>query len=127
MTRVKKGLAAEHIAKARFLLEGFNVYEEVNYDSKIDFLIEKDGQFIRCQVKCVDNIGMIPFRHKTYSRTKSVSDYYTCKDVDYFIGVDLRKFDIYIIPISSIEGLHSKTVNKLTEYKNNFDGLFSCV
>ena len=120
MSRVKKGTAAELIAKAKFLLEGFNIYNELNSDSKVDFLVEKDNQYYRIQVKCVDKSGTLPFRKLSHSKTTHKIHQYTCTDVDYFVGVDLRTYDLYVLPITKITK-SSKKIKFLQEYKDNFE------
>ena len=126
MSRVKKGLAAEFIAKAKFLLEGWNIYDEVNYDSKVDFIIEKNNNYFRIQVKCVTKEGTIPFRKLTHSKTTHKQHHYSCKDVDFFVGVDILSFDVYVIPITKISKSVT-SINKLEEYKNNFNLEPCCV
>lgn len=120
MSKVKKGLAAEHIAKAKFLLEGWNIYQEVNYDSKIDLLIEKDNQYFRMQVKCVNDEGILAFRKLTHSKTAHKQYHYSCKDIDFFVGVDLKTFDLYIVPVTEISR-SSRRTSGLGKYKNNFN------
>jgi len=120
MSKVKKGLAAEHIAKARFLLEGFNIYEEVNYDSKCDIIVELDNKYYRIQIKVLNSKKELTFRKLTHSKTQHKQHHYSCKDVDYFVGVDLDTFDLYILPVTEVTR-SSKNSKYLVEYKNNFN------
>lgn len=120
MSKVKKGLAAEHIVKAKFLLEGFNVYEEVNYDSKCDLIVETNNQCYRLQIKVTNSNNELTFRKLTHSKTQHKQHHYSCLDVDYFVGVDVNTFDLYILPITKITRSSKKT-HLLEEYKNNFN------
>lgn len=120
MSKVKKGTAAEFIAKAKFLLEGWDIYEEVNKDSKVDFIISRSNKYFRIQVKCITDKDEITFRKLTHSKTAHKQYHYSCKDIDFFVGVDLKTFDLYILPITNIYRSSVK-VNKVQVFKNNFE------
>lgn len=50
--------------------------------------------------------------------------YYTDKDIDYFIGVDLIKEDLYILPVSVSQKIKSSiSINHCINFKNNFKQL----
>ena len=47
--------------------------------------------------------------------------YYTDKDIDYFIGVDLINEDLYILPISVSQKIKSSiSIKQRIDFKNNF-------
>lgn len=47
--------------------------------------------------------------------------YYTDKDIDYFIGVDLDFEDLYILPIKFSQQIKSSiSINRCIKFKNNF-------
>lgn len=120
MSKVKKGLAGEHIAKAIFLLNEYNIYEEVNYDSKCDLIVEKNNLYFRIQIKILDNHKKLNFRKLTHSKNNHKQYHYTDKDVDFFVGVDINTFDLYIIPIKEINK-SSMNISRMEKYKNNFN------
>ena len=120
MSKVKKGLAGEHIVKAKFLLNGYNIYQEVNYDSKCDLIVEKNNCYFRIQIKTLDDQGKLNFRKLTHSKNAHKQYHYSSKDVDFFVGVDVNTFDIYTIPINEINR-SSMNISKMEKYKNNFN------
>lgn len=122
MSKVKRGTAGELIVKAQSLLQGFNVFENTNEDSKIDLILEKDFLLYRIQVKIVNPQGQLPVRKLTHSKTRHKQHLYTKDEIDYFAGVDLKTFDIYMVPMSHAKSFTSVlTAWKLLPYKNNFD------
>ena len=47
--------------------------------------------------------------------------YYTDKDIDYFIGVDLINEDLYILPVSISQKIKSSiSIKQCVDFKNNF-------
>lgn len=83
-------------------------------------IIEKDNKYNRIQIKTVQN-NSIPFRKISHNMGKYKIKRYTKEDIDYFVGVDIKTEDIYILPISLTETYkHSISINKCKAFLNNF-------
>ncbi len=102
MSKVKRGTAGELIVKAKALLNGFNVFENSNEDSKSDLILEKENRLYRVQVKLINPQGQLPVRKLTHSKTAHKQYHYTPQDVEYFAAVDLVTFDVYMVPIQIV-------------------------
>ena len=126
LSSVQKGTIGELLAKALFMKQGFNIFDKVNEESKCDFILEKDFKLIKLQVKItsINESGskQIVTRKLTHSKTTHKTHYYTSKEIDFYVGVDIDELDLYILPMEVYSEIKSsKVLSNLQEYKNNFD------
>lgn len=110
-----------------FLEHGYNLYKPILENGKIDLIAEKNGNFIRIQIKTVSHAGnqkIIPLRKISHNMGEYKVKRYTKEDIDYFIGVDLESYNIYILPVEfSSKYRHSISISNCDRYKNNFEQL----
>jgi hypothetical protein len=102
-----KGSAAEHIATAALLLNGYKAYHQDHESGSSDIVIEKEGKLLRCQVKsfytktfgnnrkpqyvaCLERSG--------YSKSRTAENRDIRKEIDWFILVDLDTCETYMVP-----------------------------
>ena len=129
MNRVKVGKAAEFIFIAQCLLSGLECYTPVSEDGRVDVVV--GSTLCRCQVKQVTpysstsrSKGISIRKVGVNSRTNTKCYSYTASDVDYMVGVDTDSYDVYVVPMTALEGYRrSISCPILTKlgYKNNID------
>ena len=96
-------------------------------NGKVDLIAEKNNKYLRMQIKTVQKAHdkkIIPLRKISHNMGDYKIKYYTSKDIDFFIGVDLDTESIYILPIKLVEKYKSTIqIDKCTQFKNNFNQL----
>lgn len=121
---IEKGYLGQINVEKKLIQNGWNLFKPVLENGKVDLIIEKDNKYLRLQIKTVtksDGRKIIPVRKLSHNMGKYKVKWYTSEDVDYFIGSDLDTDDLYIIPISVIQGIKSSiAISKCSKWKNNF-------
>lgn len=78
------------------------------------------------QIKTVQkdaNKLVVPVRKKNHNKNLNKTYWYTYKDIDFLVGVDLRNENIYFIPISYVEKYKSTiSITTIDMFKNNIIG-----
>jgi len=125
--KIEKGYLGSLIVEQKLIRNGLNVFKPVIENGKVDMIIEKDNKYLRIQIKTVtvekrNGYKSVPMRKMTHNKTEHKTHLYTAEEIDYFVGVDLETEDVYMIPISFSQNYTSSiSINKLKEYKNNFN------
>lgn len=101
---IKKGKAAEHIAIAKLLSLGYNVYVPTTEGTRVDLIFEKNNIYSKAQVKSFNKKSNQIGIRKTgvNSKTNTKIYHYTASDVDYFIAVDVDTLEVFMIPIEFV-------------------------
>lgn len=98
---IKKGKASESIFIARCLVNGIDAYQVMSEDGKIDVIV--GPHLRRCQVKTItSSTGFIQLRSGFEYNINKERYRYTNKDIDFFIAVDLLKFDVLVLPVDAV-------------------------
>lgn len=116
ISSVKKGKASELIVQAHCMLNGMDCYPTSAEDNKVDLIIGKSLK--RAQVKTIGGAGNAMNIRKVgcNSKTNTKIHRYTDDEIDCFIGVDCKTFDIYVIPLdklSHVNNISLKTIRSL--------------
>lgn len=128
MDTIVKGRIGYNLVEKQLLKNEWDIYTPVLENTKIDCIIVKNNYLYKIQIKTIgfnarDNYKYIPVRKISHNQGQYKIHTYE-NDVDYFIGVDIDTEDVYIVPISFIAKYKSSiSINKLTEFKNNFTQL----
>lgn len=92
------GAISELIVMAEYAKRGYMIYEPLQ-PGRADFLAEKDGRFVRVQVKTGTPFArgreIVGYSPKPYDRS----------EVDVVALYDPRSGDIYYIPVEDVEGM----------------------
>lgn len=121
-----KGRLAELLAITKFIELDYTVLEPVNKDGIYDFVIEKDNNFQKVQVKCLRDKGDIYsmiFYSTSHNRKENKRKFYTKEEIDLFVGVDITAKIVVSIPIEKANKAEMnlrKEVVLSTNYKMNF-------
>lgn len=122
---IEKGYLGQLIVEQEFLKNGWNLFVPVLENNKVDLIVEKNNVYFKLQIKTVQhvrNIKNIPIRKIDHNLHKYKISYYTEKDIDFFIGVDLETQDLYILPVQFIAKYkNSISITSCQAYKNNFN------
>lgn len=126
--RTINGNADELIAVGRCIKAGFYCSTVENTNGRYDAVIDPgNGKLLRVQIKGTSGKS-IGFKGggrsgQQISREVARRDYkYSPKDCDLILGINSNTGECYIIPISDIQNFgSSKSLNKLKEYKENWD------
>jgi hypothetical protein len=125
ISSVQKGKAAEYLVISKLLLQGFDCYIPATESSKADILVDNGRKILKAQVKIIGHNDSLPVRKiSVNSKTNTKVSMYTEKDIDVFIGVDLQKLEIFVIPIDFIQkfrSLISKTRLINEQFLENYD------
>ncbi len=123
--KIEKGYYGALIVEQKLIQNGFNVFKPAIENGKVDMIIEKDNIYLRIQIKTVQiarNTKIIPVRKLTHNKTSHKTFLYNSSIIDYFVGVDIETFDVYMIPVSFSEQYTSAiSANVAKNYKNNFN------
>ncbi len=132
------------IGEAQFLVEAlklnFSILKPWS-DKRYDFVLEKDGKFIRIQIKSCHTIQKMP-KCTRYSCNLQ-GGYYgdrliSCKEIDYLVAYIVPENIWYIIPSKYIEGMkclhfYPNSKNPSTsfteQFRNNWSfkyGIYDC-
>jgi hypothetical protein len=115
MHKKTKGAIAELAVAAKLLKEGWSVLFPFGENHRYDLVGEKDGKFLRVQVKYISpSNGSLTISCKS-SNNWSV-DKYTSKEVDFIAAYDSASGNIYFIPSSKLNS--SAIVLRLNAAKN---------
>ena len=99
MHKKTKGSIAEMMVASRLMKEGWNVLFPFGENSRYDLGAEKNGKFVKVQVKYVTPIkGVLAVGCKS-SNNWSV-DKYTPREVDFIAVYDADTSKIYFVPSS---------------------------
>lgn len=108
MTTKQKGDINELRCMTKFVELGFTVSKPISDDSKYDFVIEKEGKFLRMQAKKsrYTNVRRDFLKFGTvsvhYRNGSNVKGEYTEKDIDYFCTEN--NGNVYIVPVGETTG-----------------------
>lgn len=121
---IEKGYLGNLIVEKKLIENGWNIYKPILENGKVDLIIEKNNLYLRIQIKTIisnNNQRIIPVRKISHNMGTYKVKYYTDKDIDYFIGVDLDFEDLYILPIKFSQQIKSSiSINRCIKFKNNF-------
>ena len=135
------GFANESRVLSALLSRGYNASKVDLPHSTYDLIVEMDKmEFVRLQVKTVGKDGSISFKGgvrggKDRAYKSDVKSYtQSTKTSDIVVGVHTERtngdsnIDFYLIPTLYIEqiGQSSISINKVPEYKNNWEILETC-
>lgn len=116
MDKKTKGNIAE-MSVATYLIEsGWHILFPVGENHRYDLVAEKDGKFIRIQVKYVTpKNGALDINCRS-SNNWSVL-HYTCKDIDVIAAYNSQDKRIYFVPVAMIN--YSSFKIRLDDARNN--------
>ena len=109
MNKVLKGDISKACVVAKLLKEGFTILEPISENSRYDLVIDLNGKFLRIQIKTIyyKNDKKV-YEMACYSTTrrnkKHIKAIYTEEEVDYIIGYNPEKDEMYTFPIRDING-----------------------
>ncbi len=116
MHKKTKGDIAELAVAARLLEEGYRVLFPISENSRYDLVGEKEGKFIRFQVKYVTpKKGVLDVNCRSSNNWSVLS--YTAKEIDMISVYNANDKSIYFIPVSRINRNSFKL--RLDSAKNN--------
>lgn len=115
MHKKTKGAIAEMAVAAKLLKEGWNVLFPFGENSRYDLVGEKNGKFVKVQVKYVSpSNGALKVNCKS-SNNWSV-DKYTSKEIDFIAAYNPVSGNIYFVPSSKFNS--SSIFLRLSPAKN---------
>ena len=121
---IEKGYLGSLLVEKKLIENGWNLFKPVLENGKVDLIIEKNNTYLKVQIKTVINNcsqRVIPMHKISHNMGEYKVKYYTDKDIDYFIGVDLINEDLYILPISVSQKIKSSiSIKQCIDFKNNF-------
>lgn len=109
MDKVAKGNVSKAHVIARLMKEGYNLLEPLSENSRYDLAIDLEGRLIRIQIKTIyfKNDKKV-YEMVCYSTTrrgkKHIKTPYTEREVDFIIGYNLERDEMYTFPIKDIAG-----------------------
>ena len=116
MHKKRKGSIAELAVATRLMREGWNVLVPYGENTRYDLVAEKDGRFVRIQVKYVT-----PKDGKLYVNCQSSNNWavlpYTAKEIDLIAAYDSSNGSVYYVPVAAMR--KSAMVLRLDPTKNN--------
>lgn len=102
-----KGSIAELAVASRLLRDGWHVLIPVGENTRYDLVVEKEGRFVRVQVKyATPKNGALPVNCCS-SNNWSVLQY-TADEIDVIAAYDSVSKEIYFIPVEQIRKGHMK-------------------
>ena len=111
-----KGYIAEMYVTARLIEDGWRVLHPVGENNRYDLVAERDGKFIRIQVKyATPKNGALEINCRS-SNNWSVL-HYSAKEIDVIAAYNAHTKDIYYIPVSKIN--RSLIKLRISPAKNN--------
>jgi len=116
MHKKTKGSIAELIVASHLMEEGWNMLLPVGENNRYDLVGEKDGKFIRIQVKYVTPKNGVLEVNCRSSNNWSVL-HYSEKDIDVLAVYDSVNKSVYVIPVSKIN--RSSLKLRVSATKNN--------
>jgi len=111
LNKISKRDLSKAFVVARLLKEGYMVLEPFSENSKYDLVIDLEGKFVRIQVKTIYyKNDLCVYEMICYSTTRKNKKYiktkYTPHEVDFIIGYNSDKDEVYTFPIRDIAGRH---------------------
>ena len=103
--RHSNGQSAELYAAARISEKGYNILWPTITQIPYDFVAEKDGKFIRVQVKKATSSKAGNFRYTQFRMTRGRTKQYNQRTVDIVAATDMR--DVWVIPIVECQDMTS--------------------
>jgi hypothetical protein len=109
MDKILKGDISKAFIIAELLKEGYKVLEPLSENSRYDLVVDLGGKFVRVQVKTIYyKNDLHVYEMVCYSTTRRnkahVKTKYTSEEVDFIIGYNHDKDEIYTFPIKDIAG-----------------------
>lgn len=126
MDTITKGYLGQILFEQKMLEHGWDLFRPILENGRVDSIGIKNNKLLKFQIKiiCYEKDGS----KKMYVRkiSHNMGEYkihlYTEDEIDFFIGVDIKTSDIYIVPISFSSKYKSCiSINTLAFFKNNFD------
>lgn len=100
MHKKTKGSIAEMMVASKLMTKGWNILFPFGENSRYDLVAEKNGKFVKVQVKYVTPVkGVLSIGCKS-SNNWSV-DKYTPEQVDFIATYDSTSSKVYFVPSSS--------------------------
>ena len=116
MHKKTKGYIAEMAVASRFLRMGWRVLFPFGENNRYDLVAEKDGEFVRIQVKYVTpRNGALDINCRS-SNNWSV-DKYTTKQIDTIAVYDSKNCNIYFVPSARLNSSRIKLRIKAAKNK----------
>lgn len=116
MHKKTKGSIAEMVVAAKLMEKEWKVLFPFGENCRYDLVAEKDGKFVRVQVKYVTpRNGALDVGCKS-SNNWNV-DKYTAEQVDFIAVYDSQNKDVYFVPSSKFNS--SSIILRLSKTKNN--------
>ena len=116
MHKKTKGSIAESAVATQLMKEGWHVLVPYGENTRYDLVAERDGRFLRIQVKYVT-----PNNGALYVNCQSSNNWsvlpYTAKEIDLIAVYDAVSGQVYYVPICSIR--KSAMLLRLDPTKNN--------
>lgn len=103
------GLAAEFQAAAYYVKQGYEIYWPMHSQSRADFLIHKDGEYKKIQVKKATWSQTGPYKYlqsRVSTRNKGSKPLYEEGDFDFIVFVE-DEGRMWIMPFEVIKGMTS--------------------
>ena len=124
MSKISKGDLSKAFVIANLLKKGYRVLEPVSEDSRYDLVVDLKGKFLRIQVKTIYyKTDLLVYEMVCYSTTRRkkrhIKTVYTSKEVDFIIGYNPDKDEVYTFPIGDIDGRHQilfRDVRRANQY-----------
>lgn len=93
------GNIGEHVAILSLLKLGVTVSRPLGDNARYDLVIDYNGFLFKCQVKTTTSDGVTAQFYLSSSQVHrgKAREYYSEKDVDYFICVDLTTNNVFLI------------------------------
>ncbi len=115
MHKKTKGSIAELAVASRLMRDGWCVLVPFGENARYDLVAEKEGRFLRVQVKYVT-----PKDGKLYVNCRSSNNWmvihYSAKEIDVIAAYDSRSEKVYFVPIDQIR--KSAMSLRLTDARN---------
>jgi len=122
--RTKRGIASESLSHYYFLKKGYSVLAPISHDNPFDFVVLKNGEFKKVQVKSTisERVSIRKSSKKHYSEDKAVSVRYKEDEIDLLCLHFISTGNFYVLEFNQVKGMYmlrESTIKKL-------DLLFSC-
>ena len=122
METIVAGKIGQNIFENEMLKNGWDLYIPLLENTKIDCIAVKNNSYIlRFQIKLIGSDDKLPVRKISHNQGQYKIHLYNKDEIDYFVGVDRKTEDLYIVPIEIVSQYTSSiSLCKLQDYKNNF-------
>lgn len=122
METIVAGKIGQNIFENEMLKKGWDLYIPLLENTKIDCIAVKNNSYVlRFQIKLISSDDTLPVRKVSHNQGQYKIHFYNKEEIDYFVGVDRKTEDLYIVPIEIVSQYTSCiSICKLQDYKNNF-------